>query len=129
MPYTPRYIERQDVPVQIPDDYNEREKNAALEFAESSVELDLNDGEQIEADKMTPMVKAAIKQKATCELAKGADDPNSTKLGDLTDEGTNKVDYAQSFCNRYDELVGKLLESDIFDESTDPYVYNTHQGH
>lgn len=125
MAYTPRYINREQVPVQIPDDYNEREKNDAIEFAEASIELDLNDGQTIEADDVTPLVKSAIKQKATCELAKGADDPNSVKLGDLSDEGTNKVDYAQSFCDRYDELIGKLLSSGQFGESTDPYVYNT----
>lgn len=125
MAYSPRYVPREDVPVQIPDDYNEREKNAALEFAESSIELDLNDGETIPDDKVTPLVKSAVKQKATCELAKGADAPDDVKLGDLSDEGTNKVDFAESFCDRYDELVSKLLGSGLFGESTDPYVYST----
>lgn len=127
MAYTPRYVNREEVPVQIPDDYNEREKNAALEFAESSIELDLNDGKKINSDNVTPLVKSAIKQKATCELAKSADDPNSVKLGDISDSGTNKVDFAQSFCDRYDEMVGKLLSSGLFGESTDRYVYNTHE--
>lgn len=127
MAYTPRYINRAEVPVQIPDDYNGREKNDAIEFAEASIELDLNDGETIDSENVTPLVQAAIKQKATCELAKSADDPNSVKLGDISDEGTNKVDFAQSFCDRYDEMVGKLLSSGLFGESTDPYVYNTHE--
>ena len=127
MAYSPRYVERQDVPVQIPDDYTEREKNSALEFAEASIELDLNDGNQIDDKDVTPLVKSAIKQKATCELAKGADDPNSAKLGDLSDDGTNKTDYAQSFCDRYDEMVSKLLSSGQFGESTEPYVYSTSQ--
>ena len=125
MAYSPKYIGRGDVPVQIPDDYNEREKNAALEVAESSIELDLNDGQRLDSENVTPLVKAAIKQKATCELAKGADDPNSTKLGDLSDEGTNKTDYAQSFCDRYNDLVSKLLESGAYGESTSPYTYTT----
>jgi hypothetical protein len=127
MAYTTRYIDRESVPVQIPDEYSDREKIDAIEFAEASIELDLNDGEQLESDNVTPLVKSAIKQKATCELAKAADDPNSVKLGDLSDEGTNKVDYAESFCDRYDEMVVKLLDSDLFGESTDAYVYNTHQ--
>ena len=125
MTYSPRYVNRQDVPVQIPDDYSEREKNAALEMAESSIDLDLNDGEQLPTEKVTPLVKSAIKQKATCELAKGAEDPNSTQLGDLSDDGTNKSDYAQTFCDRYDEMVAKILQSGIFGESTDPYSYTT----
>lgn len=127
MAYTPRYINREEVPVQIPDDYNDRKKNDAIEFAEASIELDLNDGEGLAPENVTPLVQSAIKQKATCELAKSADDPNSTKLGDLSDDGTNKTDYAQSFCDRYDEMVAKLLESGLFGESTDAYVYNTHQ--
>lgn len=125
MAYSPRYVGRTEIPVQVPDDYSDREKNAALEFAESSIELDLNDGEVLESDSVTPMVKSAIKQKATCELVKGADDPNSVKLGDISDEGTNKSDYAQTFCDRYDELIGKLLESGLFDESTSAFVYST----
>lgn len=129
MAYTPRYIDREEVPVQIPDEYSEREKNDAIEFAEASIELDLNDGKSLDSENVTPLVQSAIKQKATCELAKAADDPNSVKLGDLSDEGTNKADYAKSFCDRYDEMVGKLLESGLFGESTSPYVYNTHQGH
>lgn len=125
MTYSPRYVNRQDVPVQIPDDYSEREKNMALEIAESSIDLDLNDGEQLPAEKVTTLVKSAIKQKATCELAKGAEDPNSTQLGDLSNDGTNKSDYAQTFCDRYDEMVAKILQSGIFGESTDPYTYTT----
>ncbi len=125
MAYTPRYIDREEVPVQIPDDYSDRKKIDAIEFAETSIELDLNDGERLDADSVTPLVQSAIKQKATCELAKAADDPNSVKLGDLSDEGTNKVDYAQSFCDRYDEMVAKLLQSGLFGESTEPYVYTT----
>lgn len=127
MTYSPRYVNRQDVPVQIPDDYTDRQKNAALEFAESSIELDLNDGDTLPSEKVKPLVRAAIKQKATCELAKAADDPNSTRLGDISDSGTNKTDFAQSFCDRYDEMVAKILQSGVFGESTDPYTYTTHK--
>jgi hypothetical protein len=125
MAYSPRYVERQHIPVQVPDEYTTEEKNAALEFAEASIELDINDGEQLDAEDVTPLVKSAIKQKATCELVKGAGDPNSTKLGDLQDEGTDKSDYAQTFCDRYDEIVSKLLSTGLFDETTSPYVYTT----
>lgn len=125
MAYSPRYVDRGEVPVQIPDDYTDREKNAALEFAESSIDLDINDGDTLDAELVTPLVKSAVKQKATCELAKGAQDPDSVTLGDLSDQGTTKTDYAQSFCDRYDEIVAKLLSTDKYGESTDPYVYTT----
>lgn len=133
MAYSPRYVNIDDVPVrQVPDDYTEGEKEDALEFAETSLELDINDGERLTSKQLTReveiMASAAVKQKATCELVKGAEDPTSTKLGDLTDDGTTKTDYADSFCDRYDELVDKINSSGAIEEGeglTDPYVYNT----
>jgi hypothetical protein len=125
MAYSPKYVPVSEIPVQVPDDYNDREKNAAIEMAESSVELDLNNGDELDEEQLISMVEAAIKQKATCELVKGAEDPNSTKLGDLSDDGTTKSEYAQSFCDRYDELVMKLVGTELFDQSMDPYVYTT----
>lgn len=130
MTYSPKYVELSDVPVrQVPDDYDDDEKEDALEFAETSLELDLYDGETIPEDKRIPQVVAAVKQKATCELVKGAEDPTSTKLGDLADDGSNKTDYAESFCQRYDEIVGKINDSGILGpesgQSTDPYIYTT----
>lgn len=129
MPYSPKYVNLEDVPVrQVPDDYEKEEKEDALEFAESSLELDVYDGEQIPAAELDTMIVAAVKQKATCELVKGAEDPTSTKLGDISDDGTNKTDYANSFCERYDEIVDKINESGVLEESgtvTEPYVYST----
>ena len=127
MAYTPRYTTREEIPVQVPDNYTEREKNAALEMAEASLELDLADGAEIPQGSVSSMMEAAVKQKATCELVKGADDPNSAKLGDLTDDGTTKRDFAQTFCDRYTELVGKILDSGAYPdgEDTSPYIYNT----
>lgn len=128
MSYTPRYIQVTEVPVQIPDDYEDFEKRDALEFAEASLELDLNDGEPIPEEDMTSMMRAAIKQKATCELAKGAEHPDDTALTDLSSTGANKADYAaDAFCQRYEELIDKILESgELGEESAaTPYVYNT----
>lgn len=127
MAYTPRYVSREEIPVQVPDEYDERQKNAALEYAETTLELDLNDGEHISEGDVTTMMEAAVKQKATCELVKGTDDPNSVKLGDIADDGTNKQDFAKTFCDRYQELVEKILDSGAFKdgEDTSPYVYAT----
>lgn len=132
MAYSPQYIQVDDVPVQIPDDYEDYEKLDAIEFAETSLELDLNDGKQIPSDKATSVMRAAVKQKATCELAKGAEHPDDTALTDLSTTGANKAEYAaEAFCNRYDELIDKILDSGVLEEiglegeSTDPYVYTT----
>jgi hypothetical protein len=133
MAYSPKYVTFQDIPVQIPDDYADREKSAALEFAESSIELDINQGQTIEQDVLDNagvMIRSAIKQKATCELAKGAEHPDDTALTDLSDTGSNKADYAvEAFCDRYDELVNKIEQSDVLGEdaagSTGPLTYTT----
>lgn len=128
--YSPKYTTLSEVPVrQVPDDYTVEEKADALEFAESSLELDVFDGEEIPQDKLSQQLVAAVKQKATCELVKGAEDPTSTKLGDVADSGTNKTDYANSFCSRYDEIVDSINDSGVLGEEsgqlTEPYVYTT----
>lgn len=130
MAYSPKYISLQEVPVrQVPDDYDDSEKEDAIEFAETSLELDVYSGEEIPEEDRIPQIVAAVKQKATCELVKGAEDPTSTKLGDLSDDGSTKSDYADSFCDRYDEIVEKINESGILGPesgtSTEPYIYTT----
>lgn len=130
MAYSPKYVNIDEVPVrQVPDDYDLSEKEDALQFAEASIELDVYAGEEIPTEDIVQPVIAAVKQKATCELVKGAEDPTSTRLGDLSDDGTNKQDYANSFCKRYDEIVDKINDSGVLgDESgsvTEPYVYTT----
>lgn len=130
MAYSPRYVQVSDVPVQIPDDYEDFEKLDAIEFAESSLELDLNEGDAIPDQYLTSSMRAAVKQKATCELAKGAEHPDDTALTDLSSTGADKAEYAaEAFCQRYDELIDKIIDSDQLDdlsgESTDPYVYST----
>ena len=134
MAYSSKYIDLTEIPVQIPDDYSDKEKGDALEFAESSLELELNEGQSIEQDTLAGpagfAIRAAIKQKATCELAKGAEHPDDTALTDLSDTGSNKADYAaEAFCDRYEELVDKIRQSDVLGDdasgSTAPYVYST----
>jgi len=135
MAYSSKYVDLSDVPVQIPDDYSKKEKGDALEFAESSLELELNDGQRFDQDVLDGPagfpIRSAVKQKATCELAKGAEHPDDTALTDLSDTGSDKADYAaDAFCDRYDELVEKIRRSDVLGEESEgsmsPYVYNTH---
>lgn len=129
MAYSPKYVALDDVPVrQVPDDYDDQEKMDAVETAETALELDINDGQEIPSGDVIVAMRVAVKQKATCELVKGAEDPTSTKLGDLADDGTTKSDYAETFCDRYDEIVEKINESGAVSGAanrTDPYVYNT----
>ena len=128
MSYSPKYVGYDEIPVQVPDEYSKKEKGMALELAESSLELDLKDGATISDSEFSSMMAAAIKQKATCELVKGADDPNDVTLGDLSDDGTTKQDYSEVFCDRYDEIVGKLINAGVIEggaNNRSPFVYTT----
>lgn len=123
MTYEPKYVTLGSIPVQIPDDYDQKEKRDALEYAETILEIDINDGEEIQ--NVTPVHEAAIKQKATCELAKGSEHPDDVALGDLDDTGDTKADYAaDAFCQRYEEIVDKI-RSFLESSTSGPYVYTT----
>lgn len=130
MAYSGKYVDVDDIPVQIPDDYSQREKQDALELAESALEADVNDGHDISDEDVNVLIQSAIKQRATCELAKGSEHPDDASLGDLADDGTTKSDYAaDSFCSTYDDLVDKILQTETWagtgGTATEPYVYTT----
>jgi hypothetical protein len=130
MAYNPRYLSLNDVPVQIPDDYSDEQKYEALEVAEGSAELDLNEGEEFDSSIPRPImekIKTAIKQKATAELAEGAESPNDVTLGDISDDGTSKKDYADIFHSNYEEMIVKIRNSGVLESDSDKsaYVYTT----
>jgi len=124
--YSPKYITLNDVPVQVPDEYDDKEKLDAIEKAETSLEIDINNGESIADANFVSVMRSAIKQKATCELIKGASHPNDVRLGDIQEE-SGKQDLAETFCMSYEELVAKINEAGIIQsgQSTDPYTYTT----
>lgn len=128
--YVPKYLSLDEIPVQVPDDYSQVEKQDALEFAEAILEIDLNKGQEFDQKDITPAHEAALKQKATCELVKGTEHPDDVALGDLEDTGSTKYDYAQNaFCKRYKELKDRIQESENEDGTggmqVEPYSYST----
>jgi len=125
MTYQPKYIELPDIPVQIPDDYDDSEKRDAVELAESMLELDINDAAEIKQADVTPYHIAAVKQLATSELAKGAEDNDDVALQDLGDGGNTKSQYSRdSFKARYEDIVEGIQKA-INSQSTGVYVRNT----
>lgn len=125
MTYQPKYIGLTDIPVQIPDDYSDSEKRDAVEFAESMLELDVNDAATIKQTDVTPYHTTALKQLATSELAKGAEDNDDVALQDLEDGGTTKSQYSRdSFKSRYEDIVTGIRKA-VNSQSTGVYVRNT----
>lgn len=134
MVYTPQYVDFADIPVQVPDDYTSSQKASALEYAESSIELDVNDGEQISPKKQITAVDAAVKQLATAHLVRSAEEPTDVTLGDLEDGGDSASELADDFESSYTEQVKRIINSGVFDdnkggESNSPYFKFTHRNH
>lgn len=127
MAYDPKYIALSDVPVQIPDNnqYTTDRKRDAVRSAETMLELDLNQGDPIPDSDVTEAHKAAVEQRATFELAKAANDPDSVTLGDMDDYGTSKGSYAiDMFRNEYDRIVARIQRA-YDDDGGSAYVYST----
>jgi hypothetical protein len=133
MVYNPYYVDLIDIPVQVPDDYSDAQKYQALEVAEGSAELDLNEGEHFDnsiPSSIMDKIETAVKQKATAELVEGAESPNDVTLGDISDDGSSKKDYADIFDSQYEDIIMKIRNSGVLDSDEDksPYVYTTSGG-
>ena len=130
MTYSPQYVSIQSIPIQVPDDYTDEDKIDALEYAESTLEVELNEGEEITQDQVITMMEAAVKQLATCQLVKSATHPDDVTLGDIEDAGDTKVSYADSFCDAYDDTVDRIIRSGILEDkdegqSNAPFTFTT----
>jgi hypothetical protein len=89
------------------------------------LELDINDAAEIKQADVTPYHIAAVKQLATSELAKGAEDNDDVALQDLEDGGNTKSQYSRdSFKARYEDIVEGIQKA-INSQSTGVYVRNT----
>jgi|APHM01.1.fsa_nt_gi hypothetical protein len=108
--HEPQYVELSDIPVQIPDDYTDSEKQDALEVAEAEAELDLNDGKELHGvpDELEPKIRTAIKQLATAELIKSSESPSDVTLRDLGNDGATKRDFAEQYSEQYETLIARF---------------------
>lgn len=109
--YTPRYIELDDVPIDITDSYSVAEKREALFQAESRFELDENGGEEIPNEEITPYHQTAVANLATHHLTRGAVGNDDVTLGDLEDGGDQRESHAQQFKETYEELIDAIAET------------------
>jgi len=125
MAYEPKYISLGEVPVGIPDDYDEFEKRDAIEWAEGSMEEDLNDGVAFNTDDLRTAHFSALKNKATCFLAYNAESTDDSRLPDLEDSGENISNFALGFCKRYDRFIKQIEESNEGIDEMEEYVYTT----
>ena len=106
--YAPKYIELEDVPVAGPDDYTDSAKRRALFEAESTLELDVNDGQEITEGNLISAHRAAVMNLGTHILTHSAHSPDDVTLGDMADDGGQSMDYSSKFLERYERLIEKI---------------------
>lgn len=108
--YDPLYVELEDIPISGPDDYRQVEKRKALFHAESSLEMDVNNGAEIIPDELTKAHRAAVMNLATHVLTHAAEDPADATLGDMQDGGGTVTEYSSRYLEEYERLVDKIIE-------------------
>jgi hypothetical protein len=109
--YTPKYVKLEDVPLSGPDDYSAEEKRKALFHAESSLELDVNNGDAIVQVDVTNSHKSAVINLATHVLTHAAEEPSDVTIGDMQSGGGTITEYSSRYLEEYQRIVDGLVES------------------
>lgn len=110
--YTPRYVDSlEDLPLSGPDNYSAEDKRKALFNAESSLEVDTNNGKKIPADELTNAHKAAVLNLATHALTHAAGDPADVTIGDMSSGGGASNEYSSRFLEEYNRFVEQIVDS------------------
>lgn len=127
--YEPRYVgDLSNVPISGPDDYTDEEKRKALFHAETELELDVNDGEQIATSSVKDIHKLAVMNLATHVLTHAAEEPSDVTLGDMADGGGTITEYSSRYGDAYDTLIDKIVSTGAGDSSSDNYAVFVNTG-
>lgn len=128
--YDPKYVEIDDIPIEVEDRYPSAEKREALYQAEPRLEFDTNSGEEITEDELNGIHISAILNLGTYLLVRGATSNMDVTLGDLDDGGEQTERHAEQYLETYKELV-QLLEDEegvYFGVIGDGYSVAVNQG-
>lgn len=106
--YTPKYVSLSDVPISGPDEYTSEQKRKAIFSAESRLELDTNDGEEIEDRNLLGGHQTAVMNLATHVLTHAAEEPSDVTIGDMASGGGTITDYSSRYLEEYQMLVDQL---------------------
>lgn len=109
--YEPKYVELEDIPLSGPDDYTSEGKRKALFHAESSMELDVNNGSPIKDEDVTNSHKSAVINLATHVLTHAAEEPSDVTIGDMQSGGGTITEYSSRYLDEYQRIAEALIES------------------
>lgn len=111
--YDPKYIGLEDVPISGPDDYSSEQKRKAIFHAESSLELDVNGGDEITQSEVVNAHRIAVMNLATHVLTHAAEEPSDVTIGDMASGGGTATEYSSRYLDEYNRLVDKIQESGV----------------
>jgi len=109
--YEPVYVDLDDIPLSGPDDYAVEEKRKALFHAESSMELDVNNGDPVKPENLSNSHRSAVMNLATHVLTHAAEEPSDVTIGDMQDGGGTITEYSSRYLEEYQRIVKALRES------------------
>jgi len=126
--YQPKYVELEDVPLSGPDDYSSESKRKALFHAESSLELDVNNGDPIPPTEVSNSHKSAVINLATHVLTHAAEEPSDVTIGDMQSGGGTATEYSSRYLEEYQRIVDGLIESGAGDHGNFTIAVNSGFG-
>lgn len=116
--YDPKYLNDDDFPVGEDEVFafaDTAEENRAIDAAESRLELDVNDGQEISDP--NDYHSEAVALYATYRLARTARHPASSAQGQLGDGGADDAaSYAEALLRDYRETVELIEDTDQDDD-------------
>lgn len=107
--YDPKYATLDDVPVTGPDPWTDADKRRALQAGESQLEADVNDGTTINSPEHIHAFASAAW--ANYLLAVGPKSPDSATLGDMSDEGSGRMDFAHELLAMYNRAIESINQA------------------
>lgn len=111
--YDPRYVQLEAIPLVEERTYTDTEKREALFSAESELDLDTNNGRQLEDDEVTQSHLNAVVNLGTYYLTKSQVTPESTTLGDMSDESSEAANtHAEKYFETYQRIVEGINDAD-----------------
>lgn len=106
--YSPKYIDVDRVPIAGPGAHSDGEKLDAIEYAEATLEADVNDGNRISDADVESVHSLAVNAYASYILGTGPIEPSSIKAGDFADDGDGRSDFANQMLSMYDRAVASI---------------------
>lgn len=112
----------------IDRNWSDQDKLDAAEAGEAKLEGDVNDGAAIDQSDVESIHGEAAAAWATYRLVLGMKTPDSQTRGDASDEGSERMAFADRIKSMYDEYVATIREAVDDEGSPDRQVYTTHGG-